>query len=189
MAIGVEGFAAATTNDGRLLVFDPAGDVTQSGGFEATDPPFLIEAPEGSPPGLAWITLARRAQELKGHDLRGSVAWARRLPFEAWSLARLGPFAVIASADGRALAFDGAGDVRYEGAPGGGANDVFALDPDGRPLRIARKDVHVLCAGLDGRVRWRAVAPQPVGPCAAGRSGVAVMFGTKLAWFSHTASR
>ncbi|AMV38531.1 hypothetical protein [Planctomyces sp. SH-PL62] len=72
LAIGVEGFAAATTNDGRLLVFDPAGEITPTPGFEAADPPFLIEAPEGSPPGLAWITLARRAQELKGHSLRGT---------------------------------------------------------------------------------------------------------------------
>ncbi|MDG3002679.1 hypothetical protein [Paludisphaera mucosa] len=185
LAVGVEGFAAATTNDGRLLVFDPAGEMTPTGGFEASDPPFLIEAPEGSPPGLAWITLARRAQQLSGHTLRGEVAWTRRLPWEGWSLTRLGPYALVASADGRAMAFDGAGDVRIEGGPSGDANDVYGFDAEGRPVRIVRKEVHILCSGLDGRVRWRVVAGQPVGPCAAGRAGVAVMIGPNLAWFRN----
>ncbi|OJW12402.1 MAG: hypothetical protein BGO49_21160 [Planctomycetales bacterium 71-10] len=185
VAIGTEGFSAATTNDGRLIVFDPAGGVAQVGGFDPADPPLLIEAPEGSPHGLAWVTLARRAQQLCGHTQRGEVAWTRRLPWEGWSLARLGPFALVASADGRAMAFDGAGDVRVEGPPSGGAGDVYGLDAEGRPVRIVRKDVHILCSGLDGRVRWRSVAPQAVGPCAAGRAGVAVMIGRDLAWFRH----
>ncbi|WP_337175743.1 hypothetical protein [Paludisphaera sp.] len=185
IAIGSEGFSAATTNDGRLLVFDPAGGVTQVGGLDPADPPLLIEAPEGSPAGLAWVTLARRAQQLRGHSRGGEVVWTRRLPWEGWSLARLGPFALIASADGRAMAFDGAGDVRAEGPPGGGAGDVHGLDAEGRPVRVVRKEMHILCSGLDGRVRWRSVAPQAVGPAAAGRSGVAVMIGRDLAWFRH----
>ncbi|WP_165066084.1 hypothetical protein [Paludisphaera rhizosphaerae] len=183
VAIGSEGFSAATTGDGRLLIFDPAGEASQTGGFDASDPPFLIEAPEGSPSGLAWVTLARRAQQLCGHGLRGEVVWTRRLPWEGWSLARLGPFAIVTSADGRAMAFDGAGDVRAEAAPSGATNDVFGLDADGRLIRVVRKEVHILCAGLDGRVRWRVVAPQTVGPCAAGKAGVAVMIGHNLAWF------
>ena len=187
VAIGVEGYSAATTNDGRLLVFDPAGEIAPTSGFDPADPPFLIEAPEGSPSGVAWLTLARRAQELSGRQLRGAASWTRRLPWEAWSLARLGPYAMVASADGRVMAFDGAGDVRFEAGPSGGANDAYFLDAEGRPARLVRKDVHLLCAGLDGRVRWRAVSPQPVGPCAAGAAGVAVMLGTHLAWFSGEA--
>ncbi|APW59431.1 hypothetical protein [Paludisphaera borealis] len=183
LAVGSEGFAAATTNDGRLLVFDPAGEVKPTAGFDASDPPLLIEAPEGSPPGLAWISLSRRAQQLTGHALKGNAVWTRQLPWEGWSLIRLGGLALIASADGRAMAFDGSGTVRYEGAPTGGSNDVFFLDPDSIPLRVTRKDVHVLCATLDGRVRWRIIGDQPLGPCAASRAGVALMIGTTLAWF------
>jgi hypothetical protein len=185
IAIGTEGFSAATTNDGRLIVFDPAGGLSHVGGFDPADPPLLIEAPEGSPAGLAWVTLARRAQQLRGHNQRGEVAWTRRLPWEGWSLSRLGPYALVASADGRAMAFDGAGDVRAEGPPSGGTEDVHGLDAEGRPVRVVRKEMHILCSGLDGRVRWRAVAPQAIGPAAAGRAGVAVVIGRDLAWFHH----
>jgi len=185
IAIGTEGFSAATTNDGRLLVFDPVGGVTQAGGFDPGDPPLLIEAPEGSPAGTAWVTLSRRAQQLQGHTLRGEVVWSRRLPWEGWSLLRFGPFALIAAADGRAMAFDGAGDVRAEGPPGGGTDDSYALDAEGRLVRVVRKDVHVLCSRLDGRVQWRTVAAGAVGPRAAGAAGVAVMIGRDLAWFRH----
>jgi len=34
-------------------------------------------------------------------------------------------------------------------------------------------------------VLWRMVAEQPLGPCAAGRAGVAVMIGPNLAWFRN----
>jgi hypothetical protein len=81
------------------------------------------------------------------------------------------------------MAFDGSGTVRFEGPPTGGSNDLFFLDADSIPLRVTRKDVHVLCATLDGRVRWRIVADQTLGACAAGRPGVALMMGTNLAWF------
>jgi len=183
LAVGSEGFAAATTNDGRLLVFDPAGEVKPTGGFDPSDPPLLVEAPEGSPPGMAWITLARRAQQLTGHGLRGNLVWTRQIPWEGWSLTRHGGLVLISSADGRAMAFDGSGTVRFEGLPTGSSNDVFFLDSDSIPLRVTRKDVHVLCATLEGRVRWRIVADQALGSCAAGRPGVALMLGTKLAWF------
>ena len=87
-------------------------------GFTAdpTDPPLLIEAPQGSPPGVTWVSLARRAQWLRGHNLRGEVVWDRQIPWEGWSLLRLGRFAVITSADGRALAFDGSGAMHGQGS-------------------------------------------------------------------------
>jgi len=185
LAIGREGFAAATTNDGRLLIFDPAGEVSQTGGFDPSDPPLLIEAPEGSPAEIAWISLSRRGQRLAGHGPKGDFVWTRQLPWEGWSLLRLGGFALAAAADGRAMAFDGAGTARFEGGPGGTVNDAFFLDPEGTPLRVARKDVHLLCSRLDGGVLWRMVAEQPLGPCAAGRAGVAVMIGPNLAWFRN----
>jgi hypothetical protein len=185
LAVGSEGFAAATTNDGRLLVFDPAGEVSQTAGFDPSDPPLLVEAPDGSPPGVAWVSLSRRGQKLTGHGLRGAAVWTRQVPWEGWSLVRLGGLVVVASADGRAMAFDGSGAVRHEGAPTGGSNDLFFLDPDSIPLRVARKGIHVVCATLEGRVRWRMIGDQPIGPCAAGRGGVALMLGAAVAWFGN----
>ncbi|MDQ2622426.1 MAG: hypothetical protein M3Y45_05230, partial [Actinomycetota bacterium] len=88
LAIGREGFAAATTDDGRLLVFDPAGEISPTSGFDPSDPPLLIEAPEGSPAEIAWVSLSRRGQRLAGHGPKGNLVWTRQLPWEGWSLLR-----------------------------------------------------------------------------------------------------
>jgi hypothetical protein len=183
LAIGPEGFAAVTTNEGQLMVFDPAGEPTVGSTFDPTDAPLLIEAPEGSPPGIVWLALCRRQQQLSGHDLRGKVVWNRQLDWEGWSMVKLSRFAIVSSADGRALAFDGAGKVQFEGAASGSSNDVFTIDERGEPLRVSRRGVHLICTALDGRVRWRAVGDEPLGPFAAGPAGVAIMIGRNLAWF------
>lgn len=80
LAIGPYGFVAVSSHAGRLLVFDPAGELTSSFTFEPSDSPLLIEAPEDSPPQVAWVTLARRSQFLRGHDVRGKVLWEHRFP-------------------------------------------------------------------------------------------------------------
>src|SRR5262249_22780723 len=58
LAIGPHGFAAVTTHGGHLLIFAPAGESTVGFAFDPTDPPLLIEAPAGSPPPIAWLTVA-----------------------------------------------------------------------------------------------------------------------------------
>jgi hypothetical protein len=183
LAIGPHGFVAVTSHEGHLLIFDPSGAATTGFGFDATDPPLLIEAPEGSPRSVVWMTLARRSQLLRGHDLYGQVLWERSTPWEGWSLLRLGHLAIATTADGRALACDGSGSVSAQGGSGGDVNDAFCLDPNRIPLRVSRRGVHLICATLDGRVRWRAVVDQPLGPLAVGSEGVAVMLGRSLAWF------
>jgi hypothetical protein len=72
-----------------------------------------------------------------------------------------------------------------QGAPTGDANDVFGIDPAGEPIRISRRGVHIICAVLDGPVRWRAVVDQPLGPLAAGTPGTVVLLGKSLAWFAN----
>jgi hypothetical protein len=186
LAIGPEGFAAVTTDAGQLMVFDPAGEPMVGAAFDATDPPLLVEAPEATPTGVVWFTLSRRAQQLSGHDLRGKVTWTRQLPWEGWSLCRIGRFAIVASADGRVRAFDRTGRVRCDGAASGSSNDVYSIDEAGEPLRISRRSVHLICAAFDGRVRWRAVGEEPLGPFAAGAAGVGILIGHSLAWFKTT---
>jgi hypothetical protein len=183
LAIGPEGFAAVTTDEGQLMIFDPAGERTVGAATDATDPPLLVEAPEATPTGVVWFTLSRRMQQLSGHDLRGKVIWNRQLPWEAWSLARIGRFAIVASADGRVRAFDRTGRVRFDGAASGDSNDNYSIDEAGEPLRISRRSVHLICAAFDGRVRWRAVGEAPLGPFAAGPAGVGILIGQSLAWF------
>jgi hypothetical protein len=187
LAIGLHGFVAVTTHGGQLMVFDPAGESTASFTFDPSDPPLLIEAPQGAPPQVAWVTLTRRAQVLRGHDLRGQVLWERPTPWEGWSLSRLESLALATAADGRALACDGSGAVLAQSGATGEPNEVFFRDPSGLPLRVSRRGVHLICAELGGRVQWRAVADQPLGPMAAGAPGVAILLGRSLAWFHNAA--
>jgi hypothetical protein len=185
LAIGPYGFVAVTSHSGQLLVFDPAGESTSSFTFEPSDPPLVIEAPEESPPQVAWVTLARRSQFLRGHDLRGKVVWERPIPWEGWALYRFGRIAVATAADGRALACVGSGELHSPSGASGDPNDAFSLDPAGVPLRVSRRGAHLICATLNARVRWRAIVDNPIGPLAAGSSGVAVMIGRSLAWFQN----
>jgi hypothetical protein len=50
--------------------------------------------------------------------------------------------------------------------------------------RISRQGQNLICSDLDARVKWRAVADGTLGPMAVGRTGVAVLIGRSLAWFS-----
>jgi hypothetical protein len=185
LAIGPHGFAAVTTHAGQLMVFDPAGEPIVGFTFDPTDPPLVIEAPTGAPASVAWLTLSRRAQFLRGHDLHGRVQWERSLPWEGWSLLRLDRLALATAADGRAFSCDGTGSILEHSGPSSGSNDVFCIDASGTPLRISRRGVHLICAALDGRVRWRAVVDQSLGPHAAAAPGIAVLFGRSLAWFKN----
>ncbi len=188
LAIGAYGFVGATTHGGEFLVFDPAGEYTTGFTFDASDPPLLIEAPVESPPPVAWITLTRRAQSLRGHDLRGQVIWERPTPWEGWALHRIHRYAVATAADGRALVCTGSGELTAQSTSSGESNDAFYGDASGTPLRLSRRGVHLICSTLDDRVRWRAVTDQPAGPLACGSPGVAVMLGKSLAWFRDDSS-
>ncbi len=180
LAIDAEGYTAATTEDGRLRIFDPAGAPLDATKGVAADPPLLIQAPEGSE--IAWMTLARRSQVLRGHDRSGRVAWESPIPWEAWQFQAVGPLAVVVAPDGRAMAFDASGHALVLGRAEGPA-DAFCLGSKGQALRVARQGVHLICSDLGGLVEWRAVADAPIGPVAAGRAGVAALIGKALAWF------
>jgi hypothetical protein len=188
LAIGPQSFAAVTTNGGQLLIFDPTGESTVGFTFDASDPPLMIEAPEESPAGVIWLSLARRSQWLRGHALSGEVLWDRPIPWEGWALFRLGRLALVTAADGRALTCDGSGSSFTQGAPTGDSKDIFGVDRAGEPNRISRRGVHIICAALDGQVRWRAIVDQPLGPLAAGIPGTAVLLGKSLAWFQNEKS-
>jgi hypothetical protein len=185
LAIGPLGYAAITTDNGQLQVFDPAGEPSVGFTFDPSDPPLLIEAPEGSPTEVIWLSMARRAQSLRGHGLRGEVLWERPMPWEGWSLFRLGQLALAAAADGRALTCDGYGSFHAQAGRSDDSNAAFCTDSNSEPLRIARHGLHLISASLDGRVRWRCVVDQPVGPLAAGRAGTAALLGKSLAWFAN----
>ncbi|MDR3634685.1 MAG: hypothetical protein P4L84_12840, partial [Isosphaeraceae bacterium] len=183
VAIGAEGVLGATTEDGRLVIFDPAGAASDGYKAEPAEPLCLIEAVPGAPYPVAWHTLARRSQVLRGHDAKGRVIWESPVPWEGWQLQRLGPLILVSAPDGRALAYDGAGHLRSQCKATDTTKNEYGVGPTGEPCRVSRQGVHLICAGLDGRVRWRSVASEPIGPLAVGQGGVAVLIGRALCWF------
>lgn len=182
LAIGSGGYSAVTTEDGRLRIFDAGGQIIHNAPIGPPEPLGLIEAPVGAPEGLAWITLARRLQVVRGHDLAGRVVWEVPVPWEAWQIFSVGRSAVVVAPDGRAMAFDTSGNPlsrsRSESPQG-----IFCPGSKGEPLRVVRQNVHLIVSDLSGRVHWRAVTDPPGGPIAGGRSGVAALIGRSLVWY------
>lgn len=187
VAIRSDGFTAVTNAEGGFVVFDPAGEPTGTVPPPADEPLLLIGAPTDSPAPVAWLTLARRAQVLRGHDLNGKIVWQSPLPWEGWQFHHLDALALISAPDGRALAFDGAGHLRGQSRASGSPHDVFGPSATpGQAWRVSRQGVHLICSDLSDRVSWRTVADQTLGPVAVGRTGAGVLIGRELAWFPHT---
>ncbi|MEW4570253.1 hypothetical protein AB1L88_20495 [Tautonia sp. JC769] len=186
LAIGPDGLTAVTTDDGRLLLFDPAGNPVTGPQATYEEPLGLAPAPSGAPSDLALLSLARHRQILRGHDERGWVLWESPVPWESWQLETVGPAIVVSAPDGRAIAYDGTGRALGQGrdavAPG-----IFAIGPGGEVLRVARRGPHLICDDLSGRVRWRALTNAGRAPLAAGRSGIATLIGRDLTWFPQAA--
>ncbi len=182
LAVGPDALTAITTEDGQLIVYDPTGAPTGTYQSAPAEPLALASAPAGSPPGVVFLTLARRAQVLRGHRRDARVAWETPVPWEAWQLHALETAVVAETADGRALAFDGSGhpgaQSRAESASG-----VFFTGAHANVDRVVRQGEHLICADLTSRVHWRSIAPAPIGPLAAGRAGVAAIIGRALAWY------
>ena len=102
---------------------------------------------------MAWVTLSRRSQVLRGHDLRGKVLWERPLPWKGGALHRLGRLVLATAADGRAWhATDRARSMCLSGAASD-PKDMFVVDPSGVLLRLSRRGAHLICSTLDSRVR------------------------------------
>ena len=180
LAIRLDGSTAVTTEDGRLRVFDPAGQPLAGFRGTAADPALLQPAhPDAA---VAWYTLARRSQTLRGHDETGQVVWSEMIPWEAWQFAVVGSQIVAVAADGRGVAHSTGGQLLASGRTDGPA-DAFMVGKQGQCLRVNRRGVHLICADLAGRVAWRYVASAPLGPLAVSESGLAIFIGKALAWF------
>lgn len=185
LAIGPDASTAVTTDDGQLLVFDAAGEPAGSYSAEPPEGLALVSAPSGAPVGVSWVTLARQAQILCGHRPDGRVAWRSPIPWVSWQLHGLETHVVVEALDGRALAFDGAGHPCGQGR-GEDSTSHFYADAQHGLSRVTRQGENLLCAEITGKIRWRAIAREPIGPIAAGRPGVAAMIGRSLCWFPES---
>ncbi len=184
LALGSGNLVALTDDGGTLRILDAAGEPAGMYRSEPAEPLCLVAAPAEAPPGLAWVTLARREQVLRGHTLDGQVMWETPVVWEGWQLLRIGKRVVVTAPDGRALSYDGTGHLRGQGKAEDAPSE-FVPGPDGEAIRITRQGVHLICSELSGKVRWRAVAEGTLGPLAASPQGVAVFIGRELAWFGE----
>lgn len=185
IAIGPDGYLATGTEDGRLRVYDPAGTVVGEYRSDPAEPLLVLRGPSGSARGVEWITLVRRGQVIRGHDLVGRVVWESPTPWEGWGFHPVGSHVVVSTVDGRAISYDGSGHARAKAGKSDGSLDLFVAGPSGEARRVTKQGVHLICSDLDGRVAWRAVTDKPIGPIAAGRPGVAAIVGRSLSWFEE----
>ena len=183
IAVGPDGYLAFGTEDGQLRVYDPAGSIAGEYRVNPPEPLVVHRAPRGSPRGVEWISLVRRGQVIRGHDLIGRVIWEAPTPWEGWGFHEIGPLVVVSAVDGRAISYDGSGHARARTGKTDGSLDLFIAGPSGEALRVAKQGVHLICSDFDGRVSWRAVADKTIGPMAGGRIGVAAIVGRSLTWF------
>lgn len=170
------GRSAMVFEDGQLAALDPDGKLV--GRFRP--PPraaslLLARRTDG------WATASLEESMLRGHDERGDEEWSRPLPWDPWSLRRLGPFLIATSADGRSLLADESGrilEVSEERREGAG----YVLLSDGRPARLYRAERTVLLTTFDGRLLWRRSAEGPIGSIAADARGAWIMVDR---WLMH----
>jgi hypothetical protein len=185
VAVGPLNLTAFTTDDGRLTIADAAGEDVASTLVGGREPLLLVEAPSaGRASGVAWITLARHEQILRGHSPEGAVVWESPTPWEAWGLQLIGRHLMVSAPDGRLLAYDEKGYlIAQSGADP--TNPVLAVGPGGAPVRLVRRERQLLCEDLSGRTLWRSLGEQPFGPVAGASWGVAALLEKQLVAFRH----
>lgn len=184
LALGPLGLLAYSTEDGMLTVLDAAGE--PAGRFEpdTPEPLLLVEAPGNSGvEGLTWVSLARRAQVLRGHAADGRVLWESPTPWEPWQMQSVGRFVTLSAPDGKILSYDSSGYLRAQ-APADPSPFVLVPGTDGSPVRVVKRNANLICQTMSGEIVWRALSDAPLGPLGASLSGVAVFQGRDLAFFS-----
>jgi hypothetical protein len=180
MAVGEEDRVALVFEDHQLAVLDSSGNLVGRYRPARLESMLLTDRRNG------WMTAARVEPLLRGHDVVGNVLWTTPLPWDPWSLKRLGRFAIVTSADGRSLLVgeDGSilerNDESREGA-------MYFLSSDGKPSRLYRAGQTIIATSFDGRLLWRRVFDGPIGSMTIGKLGVWALIDRWLVHFPFDA--
>jgi hypothetical protein len=177
LAIGAGRTCAVTTEDGRLLVFD--GDKRVVGEYSTT-PREIMSVVRLGP---RWITLAGKAQQVRCHHLDGTVEWESPIPTEAWRLGRLAGRVVARAAGGRLFVLDSQGRMVLDSTELPPESHLF-LNRKDEPSALFWRAGNLMVTDLVGRVQWRHISTETLGPIAAGAAGVACALGRELAYFA-----
>lgn len=187
LAVGSQGTTAVATEDGRLRLYNAAGEPLTARFGPADEPLLILSNRRQDEPGPVWFTLARHEQVVRGHALDGTIAWELPVPWVSWQFLEVGDYLLIASPDGKALAVDTSGQVvarREEETPPG----VYGPGADGLPCVLTLQGPNLVCSSLGGRILWRSLIPPGRAPMALGQTGAAVMIARSLAWYPASVS-
>jgi hypothetical protein len=177
LAIGANRTCAITTEDGRLIVFD--GEKRVIGEFR-TLPREVLSMVRLGP---RWITLAGKAQQVRSHQLDGTVEWQSPLPTEAWRLTRLAGRVVARAAGGRLFVLDVSGRMVLDSTEIPPESQLFLNRNDAASALFWRVG-NLMVTDLVGRVQWRHISSETLGPMTAGAAGVACGLGRELFFFA-----
>jgi hypothetical protein len=177
LAIGANRTCAVTTEDGRLIILD--GDKRIVGEFRAVPRETLAVVRLGP----RWITMAGRAQQVRSHLLDGNVEWETTIPTEAWRLVRLASRVVARAASGRLYVLDARGRMILDSTELPPETLLF-LNRSDEPSALFWRAGNLMVTDLVGRMQWRHLSSETLGPVTAGAAGVACALGRELTFFA-----
>src|SRR5262245_30263928 len=180
LAIGANRTCAVTTEDGRLIVID--GDKHVVGEYH-TMPREVLSVVRLGP---RWITLAGKAQQVRCHQLDGTADWQSPIPTEAWRLARMASRVVAKAAGGRLFVFDSQGHMVLDSTELPPESLLF-LNRNDESSALFWRAGNLMITDLVGRVQWRHISSETLGPVVAGAAGVACVLGRQLVYFADLA--
>lgn len=181
MAVDQECRVALVFEDHQLAVLGPDGSLL--GRYRPARPESMLIAPRTG----GWMSAARGEAVLRGHDPSAQIVWTTPLPWDPWSLKKLGRRAVITSADGRSLLADDDGNV-LDSTDEAREGALYFLSSEGKPCRLYRAGQTIIVTSFDGRLLWRRVCDGPIGSMAVGKLGVWTFLDRWLTYFPFDTS-
>lgn len=181
-AVMGDGLTAMTLDDGNMLVIDGKGKTV--GQYR----PKPKEALTVLSLGKSWVTTARQAKVLRGHDIDGRVLWTLPLPWTPWTSRKLGDFIVVSNADGHSLLVREDGSIASE-SQDARDNASYFLTKKGAVARVFCVGESLIVNSFEGRLLWRYTADRSLGPFVASAAGVWVFIGRMLTFFPFKRGR
>ncbi len=172
-----DGTVAVVLEDKSLAVYSATGDSMGRFRPRKSDPMMLTWMDDG------WITSGRDQRVVRGHELTGSVVWQQNLNFAPWAVFRLGPFMVVTSADGQAMALNNDGEIIAQTIEPR-EQCKYLLWNNKVPARAFKKNDTFLISTFEGKLLWRVSDDRPMGNFAVNSASAWIFLGKRLCHYS-----
>lgn len=177
VAVDPTGHIGMVLEDHQVVIVSPEGKA--AGRFRLPRPQAMMITP-GADGG--WITATLGEQMLRGHAPNGEQIWADPLPWDAWSLQRLGSYLVVTHSSGQSQLRRLTGErIMENGEKREGAR--YLVRGDGSVARTYAVDRTIFVSQFDGRLLWRRTMEGERGAFAVHPDGVWVVVDRSLLYF------